>query len=158
MRALALSILLALAAAPALAGTAPNLNGTWQGSITCKGEDSGGKQTLKTDPSTLGIIQAGPTGPLLALLDSTQYSGTFAASLDDPREGVGALIACGTNDGTVTSSESTIHSFHYKLDSSGGGTIKAEGVFVVNGIGSGTCKGSWRRTGPFLGKLGGCAP
>ena len=51
-----------------------------------------------------------------------------------------------------------IETFHYKVDGIGGGTLKGSGAFVENGDSVGTCKATWKRIGPFGGKLGGCAP
>jgi hypothetical protein len=63
-----------------------------------------------------------------------------------PNEGAGAMIYCGTSDGTVPSVYNEITTFHYKVGSDGSGTIKTTGAFVLNSVEMGTCKGSWRRT------------
>ena len=83
---------------------------------------------------------------------------TAARSASDPSQGAGAFIKCGTSDATTNGLLNVIETFHFKVDGSGGGSLKGSGAFVVNGETVGVCKASWRRTGPFGGKLGGCAP
>jgi hypothetical protein len=77
---------------------------------------------------------------------SGAYSGTIAQSDVKPNEGAGALIACGTSDGTNPSDYNEITTFHYKVGADGSGTIKSTGAFVLNSVEMGICKGSWVRT------------
>ena len=160
MRSVALAFLtlgIAFGSTPALAGPPPSLAGTWEGSSSCKLEDADGKESSKSS-STVFILQAGADGPLVVSIDGTAYSGTFVRSASDPSQGAGAFIKCGTSDATTNGLPNVIETFHFKVDGSGGGSLKGSGAFVVNGETVGVCKASWRRTGPFGGKLGGCAP
>jgi hypothetical protein len=158
MRFIALAFLALGIARPTFAGTVPNLAGTWEGSTSCKVEDATGKGSAKDNTNVVSIIQAGPSGPLIVSIDGALYSGTFAPSASDPSQGSGAFIRCGTSDATTNGLLNVIETFRYKIDGNGGGSLKGSGAFVVNGDAVGVCKGSWRRTGPFLGKLVGCAP
>jgi hypothetical protein len=144
-------------ALPAFAG-GPSLSGVWEGSYSCKTEDASGKGNLKVSESTLTIAQGTISGPLIADIDGQAYSGTTVPSASDSSEGAGAWIACGTSDATTGGLYNEIETFHYKVGVDGNGTIKKAGAYVVNAVEVGVCKGSWKRVGPFGGKLGGCAP
>jgi hypothetical protein len=149
MREFAVSLLLVLLAQPAAAGGPPSLTGTWEGSILCKTESDEGKAKFDSGPVTLLVTQLGPSGPLVLNLfskGSGAYSGTIVPSAVKPGEGTGAMIACGTNDGTTTSVYNEITTFHYKVGADGSGSLKTSGVFVLNSVYTGVCKGTWRRT------------
>jgi hypothetical protein len=149
MRSFVVSSLLVLFALPAAAGAPLPLTGTWEGSYTCKTETALGKFTRRDPESTMIITQLGPSGPLVVnvfLKGSAAYSGTIAQSDVKPNEGTGAMIYCGTSDGTVPSVYNEITTFHYKVSADGSGTIKSTGAFVLNSVETGICKGSWRRT------------
>jgi hypothetical protein len=149
MRAFVVSSLLVLLAGSAAAGGPPSLTGTWEGSYACKTENDEGKDKFDSGPATLLVTQLGPSGPLVLNLVSKGvggYSGTIVPSAVKPGEGTGAMIACGTNDGTTTSVYNEVTTFHYKVGTDGAGTLKTSGVFVLNGVYTGVCKGTWTRT------------
>jgi hypothetical protein len=162
MRNLVLSFLFLTAASPSFAGGGPTLNGSWEGSYSCKFEDSSGKGSFKVSPSFLAISQGAIGGPMIVNISdgmsSVPYSGTTVPSAASSSEGAGAWIACGTSDATTGGLFNEIETFHYKVDANGGGTIKKSGAYVTNGEETGVCKGSWKRvsTGPV--KVVGCAP
>jgi hypothetical protein len=150
--------LLALAlASPAFAGVPPNLTGVWTGSVSCKIETAGGKDSFKESGITLLISQTGPTGPLVANLDDGSFSffsGTVTPSAAN--EGTGALIACGTSDATTAGLMNMIQTFHYKVDTDGSGSLKLSGAYVQNGSEVGVCKGSFTRTSIMPPKVTSC--
>jgi hypothetical protein len=148
MRSLALVLLAAGLALPASAGAPLPLTGLWEGSISCKTEAAGGKGK-QAFPVTLAITQLGASGPLVINLfakGSGAYSGTIVPSDAKPNEGTGAMISCGTSDATTASLYNEITTFHYKVGADGSGTIKSSGVFVLNSVYTGVCKGSFVRT------------
>lgn len=147
MRALALSFLLLALAPPAFAGGSPSLTGVWEGTYSCKIEDADGKRSLKV-PVMLFISQLGPSGPLVANIlskGSGGYSGTIVPSLENPNEGVGMLIECGTNDSTTAGDYAEFQTFSYKVGADGSGTIKASGGYTQKSEEVGTCKVTWTR-------------
>ncbi len=160
MRSLALALLPFAIAVPAFAGGAPTLQGVWEGSYSCKFEDSSGKGSFKVSPSFLLIEQGAISGPMIVNISdgmsSVAYSGTTVPSAASSSEGAGAWIACGTSDATTGGLFNEIETFHYKVDSNGTGTIKKSGAYVTNGIEVGTCKGSWKRAQIGLVKVVGC--
>jgi hypothetical protein len=148
MRSFALVFLLLAAAPPALAGGPPSLTGVWEGTYSCKIEDAEGKRTLKVS-ATLLINQLGSSGPLEVNLVSKgtgAYSGTIVPSLEKPNEGVGMLIACGTNDSTTTGEYAEFQTFSYKVGPGTSGTIKASGGYSQKSQEVGVCKATWTRT------------
>ena len=148
MRRFALVFLWLAIALPAFAGGPPSLTGVWEGTFSCKIEDPEGKRTLKA-PATLLINQLGPSGPLEVNLVSKGtggYSGTIVPSLAKPNEGVGMLIACGTDDSTTLGEYAEFETFSYKVGSDGSGTIKASGGYTQKSQEVGVCKTTWTRT------------
>src|SRR5262245_57496506 len=148
MRKLVPLLLFVAIVSPARAGIPFAITGTWEGSISCKSEDADGKGSFSTDATVL-INQLGVTGPLVANVVSGGtlfFSGTLTPSADKPGEAAGALVACGTNDGTAPEHYNEIETFHYKVDDEGGGSIKVNGVNVTNGVEIDVCKGSFKRT------------
>ena len=162
MRTLVLASLTFVVALPAFAGGGPTLNGAWEGSYSCKFEDSSGKGSFKVTQSFLAISQGAIGGPLIANIsdgmNSVPYSGTTVPSAGSSSEGAGAWIACGTSDATTGDLFNEIETFHYKVDANGGGTIKKSGAYVTNGVEVGVCKGSWKRVSTNPVKVVGCAP
>jgi len=162
VRTLALASLTLAVALPAFAGGAITLNGIWEGSYSCKFEDSGGKGSFKVSPSFLAISQGAISGPMIVNISdgmsSVAYAGTTVPSAASSSEGAGAWIACGTSDATTGGLFNEIETFHYQVDASGDGTIKKSGAYVENGVEVGTCKGSWKRTSTGPVKVAGCTP
>jgi hypothetical protein len=74
------------------------------------------------------------------------YSGRAFPFAAKPSEGSGAFIACGTSDATTPDLYNEITTFQYKVDADGGGSLKTQGVFVLNDVQIGVCKGSWKRS------------
>ena len=148
MRHLVLSFLLLALAPPAFAGGTPSLTGVWEGTYGCKIQDAEGKRTLKV-PVNLLINQLGPSGPLevnLVAKGTGGYSGTIVPSLEKPNEGVGVLIACGTNDSTTLSEYAEFETFSYKVGSDGSGSIKLSGGYTQKSEEVGVCKATFTRT------------
>jgi hypothetical protein len=146
-----------LAAPPAFAGGGPTLNGTWEGSYSCKTGAADGKDSFKVT-ATLSISQGAITESLVAAISATSFSGTTVPSAADPSSGVGALIACDTSDDPA-GLLNRIETFHYGVDASGGGTLKTSGAYTFDdGAVVGVCKGTWKRVSTEPVKIVGCTP
>lgn len=141
-----LCLALVLMALPASAG---NLVGTWLGRFSCGAEDANGRFKIQETESLLEISQPEPgTSPLRLMIGDVHYSGSIVPSASSPTtDGVGAFVKCGTSDTENEGNFSEIELIRWKVDAgTGRGSIKKVGVFVVNGVQIGACKGGWVRT------------
>ena len=147
---LCVSLVAALAAAPALAG---DLTGTWKGKFSCKLEDGATKMKLSSksitapEPGVSTLEISHPGGPGTAALqiqiDDVLFAG-FALPAGGAVRGVGALFDC-TDDGDPGDA-GEIRTFRWKVTADAvAGTIAWRGMLVNDDQEIGSCKGTWKR-------------